>query len=100
LKQGDISDALRLAHDRTRIKKVIYLYAQAIETLAGRDPNPQVILCCIPQEVVDTCTVGIARMAKRPKFSRFEKQAMEDAGRGQLSLFDDMSPRLGTEDDI
>ena len=75
-----------------RLKNIIKLYIQAMQVLKGRDPKPTVILCCIPQEVIDTCTVQEHRFrlrrVKRPK-SKVDK--------GQFSLFDE--PTLGIEEE-
>lgn len=100
IKAADIDRALKETDDHQRIKNVIDLYVRAIDTLAGRDPRPHVILCCIPQNVVDSCTVGISRVRRTPKQSKALKRSKADAKAGQKSLFDDMSPRLGTEDEV
>lgn len=47
-----------------RVKRVVKLYIQAIEVLAEREPRPQVILCCIPQNVIDYCTVRVKKEEK------------------------------------
>jgi hypothetical protein len=36
---------------------VINLYMGGLETLKGREPQPDVVLLCLPQEVVDRCAV-------------------------------------------
>src|SRR5712691_7358017 len=56
IKKSDLDAALREVNFHGRICRVITLYVGAIEVLAGRDPKPNVILCCIPQEVIDLCT--------------------------------------------
>jgi hypothetical protein len=84
-----------------RIKRVVDLYIGKIGVLAGRDPRPHVVICCIPQNVIDRCTNQVLRSGKpkRQRLSREERQAREDIRSGQLSLFDDMRPSLGIEDE-
>jgi hypothetical protein len=84
-----------------RIKKVVTLYIRAIEVLAQRDPRPHVILCCIPQGVIDYCTVRIGSTGenRRLRFSRMERWAQRLTRVGQLLLFREMDPTLGTEDE-
>jgi hypothetical protein len=85
-----------------RIKKVTGLYIRAIETLAThREPRPHVILCCIPQEVIDYCTVQVTRAGevKRIKISRSEHLAERAARNGQLFLFSERNTTPGTEDE-
>jgi hypothetical protein len=69
--------------------------------LAGRDPKPNVILCCIPQEVIDLCTVVTTRSGevKRRRVSQAEKNALESVASGQGFLFQEMDPTLSIEDE-
>lgn len=87
---SDLQKALAETDFTKRIKAVIALYIKGIEVLKQRDPKPSVILCCIPQEVIDYCTVTVTRAgeSRRIKVSRSERQAEIDRRRGQLSLFD------------
>ena len=82
-----------------RIKRVVKLYVDAVETLAGRQPVPDVIMCCIPQNVIDLCTVKTSKAGdvKRIKRGREEKKALEKKERGQLFLFKEMDPTMGIE---
>lgn len=85
-----------------RLKRVIQLYTQAIEVLAEREPRPQVILCCIPQVIIDYCTVRVKKggEVKRIKLTKSERRYQKAAQQGsfQLSLFPEMNPTLGVED--
>ena len=40
-----------------RLMAVINLYMAGLETLKGREPQPDVVVLCLPQEVVDRCAV-------------------------------------------
>lgn len=75
-----------------RVDRIIDLYIGAIEVLAQRDHRPDIILCCLPQEVVDQCTVrasnGRAKGLKTATPEQRLKQKLRRArARGQLSLF-------------
>lgn len=95
----NLSEALALPNYYERVKSVVNLYVRAIEVLAQREPQPNVIICCIPQEVVDLCTVRKtnAGETKRIKKSKAEKKAELIARTGQLFLFPDMDPAMGIE---
>jgi hypothetical protein len=97
----DLQIALEPTNFYERVKRVVGLYIKGIEVLAQRDPRPNVILCCIPQEVIDYCTVRVtmAGEVKRVKKSKAERWAEEAARRGQLFLFPEMDPTLGIEDE-
>jgi len=92
LKNTDLESALANPDFLSRIKTLVNLYIKAIEVLAKRDPKPHVILCCIPQEVIDFCTVRVTKAGevKRIKISKTEREADYDRRRGQRSLFDDL----------
>jgi hypothetical protein len=94
-------DVLGLANFYERVKRVVQLYVRAVEVLAGREPTPHVILCCIPQEVVDTCTVRRSKTGeeRRIRITKSEKLAREAVSRGQGFLFAEMDPSLGVEDE-
>lgn len=102
IRQADITAAIAETREPRRIKQVVDLYVDAIDVLRGREPVPHVILCCIPQDVIDQCTA--LRMASgkvhRPKLSREARRIRQDIDRGQLSLFGDTSASLGIEDAI
>lgn len=102
IKNEDIQAALKEVNFYERIRRVIDLYINAIEVLAGRDPKPQIVLCCIPQDVIDLCTVKTTKTGevKRRRITKAEKKATEQAKFGQTFLFPDMDPTLGVEDEI
>src|SRR5258708_13385369 len=69
LDSDDLQDILQEPAFNERFRRTANLYIRAIETLALREPRPDVILCSIPQEIIDNCTVqfGKASTVKRPK---------------------------------
>ncbi len=101
IRHDDIQEAVSSVNYYDRVKSVVNLYIRAIRTLAERDPRPSVILCCIPQEVIDFCTVRITRAGevKRIKMSERERWAEQAVSRGQMFLFPEMDPTLGIEDE-
>lgn len=44
-------------HDR--VHAVVKSCVKSIETPSTRDPKPHIILCCIPQQVIDACTIKV-----------------------------------------
>ena len=60
IKEGALKTAVALPEGR-RLSAVVALYAKALEVLAAREPRPDVVLCCIPQLVIDSCTVKMRR---------------------------------------
>lgn len=98
---NDLDLALRIPDFFDRIAKIADLYIRGVETLEARDPKPQVVLCCIPQAVIDVCTVRHTRWGEtaRIKLTPAERRAREDAASGQISLFPELQPRFGIEED-
>jgi hypothetical protein len=102
IKLADLNSAV---HEPTnffdRVKRVVSLYVKSVEILSRQDPKPNVILCCIPKEVIDFCTVRMKHGGeiRRVKISKAERRAAEKARSGQLFLFRDMDPTLGIEDE-
>ena len=105
IKQDDLDRALSSASFAERVKKTVRLYDRCIEVLAQRDPRPDITLCCIPQDVIDLCTVrvkgpGEVKQIKISKAERIMKQRAEEASkRGQFFLFPELDPLLGVESD-
>jgi hypothetical protein len=87
--------AALLEKDRAkRLKNVIDLYVEALQVLAGRDPKPQVVLCCIPQDVIDRCTTPEQSFQLR----RTKQAKARVRPNNQFSLFGD-DATLGIEED-
>jgi hypothetical protein len=74
---------------------------RGVETLEARDPRPSVVLCRIPQEVIDVCAVRRTRAGhiQRIKLTAEEKRAREEAASPQLRLFPEMGMTVGVEDE-
>jgi len=97
----ELTAALKTPDFYDRIDKIAALYVRAIETLEARDPRPSVVLCCIPQEVIDVCTVRRTRAGQiqRIKLTSEEKRAREEAASPQLRLFAELGTTVGVEDE-
>ncbi len=97
--QREIEDALGPENFYERVKRIVRLYVGAIQVLAERDPRPAVVLCCIPKEIIDFCTVRRTKAGKEMRhFTSSEKRARQDVAAGQGFLFQYMDPTLGIED--
>lgn len=98
--KSKLDSALKVPTFRERIKRVINLYIEGIETLSQRDPRPDVILCCFSQDIVDQCAVyrTQAGQEKRFKISKLESQLVRMAQAGQKTLFAELNAELGFDD--
>jgi len=83
IRDADLRLALANTEFQDRVKQVVALYVRAVEVLAGREPRPDVVLCCISQEVIDQCTV----QKKRPRVPRL-KSTKRWHHLHQMGLFD------------
>ncbi len=100
INNDSLQNAISIPNFYNRIKSVVNLYLSSIETLSQRDPKPNIILCCIPQEVVDFCTVRRTRSGEeKRKKPKAEKIFENIAKTGQAFMFSDMNPNLGVEDE-
>jgi hypothetical protein len=101
-KQQKLDLALQAANFYDRIRLVAELYGEAIEVLAQRDPRANVVICCIPKEVIDACT-NVRRKSgevRRRAAPRSERKALRSAQLGQGFLWSAMNPMTTLEDDI
>lgn len=63
IRDADLKRALALSLFEARLMAVIGLYMAGIETLKGRELQPDVVLLCLPQDVVDRCAVAPAAIS-------------------------------------
>lgn len=105
IKESNMKQALGIPNFFERIDKIIELYTESIQIIAQRDPRPNVILCCFPQEVIELCTVkqnqvGEIKRIKLSKTEKLQKQIAAKAKRmGQFTLFDELGPSFSLEED-
>ena len=98
IKGSEIESALRPKDFYERVKAVAELYIRAISILAARDPRPSVILCCIPQDVIDVCTVRKHHPPPKRHLSSWERKALQKLRDGQKFLFAEFDPTAGDDD--
>ena len=55
IKEAAFRAALAETAYEHRVKNVVRLYIDALQVLLNRDQQPNVVVCCIPQEVIDDC---------------------------------------------
>jgi hypothetical protein len=96
MKDSAVAAAVNTANFENRVRAVVRLYVDAIAVLASRDPRPQVILCCIPKEVIDSCATSRSAAAPRRPEVRHRRRKISD--NLQLRLFS-LEATLGTEED-
>lgn len=99
IREAEIKTALSAPEFSQRVKNVIRLYLRAIEVLAARDPRPAVVLCCMPQDVIDSCTVEDRRArAKRLREKREKSRKKSSLDSSQFLLFSAAEP-AGSEEE-
>lgn len=78
---------------QSRITQIASLYSDAVKTLSERDPKPSVNLCCLPQTVVDFCTIRTTKSGvRKTKLTKAEKKIKRAHDMGQGLLFEDLLP--------
>ncbi|TKJ43753.1 hypothetical protein CEE36_03440 [candidate division TA06 bacterium B3_TA06] len=99
LNESEIEKILRINNFNQKVSRIVELYEKKLETLAGREPQPDVIICCIPQNVIDYAVVEIKKWGelKRRRISKTERMAIKLAEFGQQFFFKEDDPRLGIE---
>lgn len=84
---SDLSKALALTDSKLRFETVLDIYHTGIRRLAGLEiAKPDVILCCLPDELIDKCsTVQRVLSAEEKKAAAALKKRQASA---QLDMFD------------
>lgn len=100
--QDDLKQALALPSFTERVGRIIEIYSKGIETLDQRDPRPNIVLCCLPQEIVDNCTVKKTKSGdlKRKKTSVEKRSLKKTLETGQGFLFSSMDPTHMDNEDL
>jgi len=101
LTEKDIKGALAPTNLFERIRSVARVYSEGIETLNQREPRPDVVICSLPQEVIDVCAAQLTKSGelKRRRIPKAEKRARDAAERGQGFLFTEMDPTVNFDDE-
>lgn len=93
----ELEDALAEKHPPTRFSRVLNLYSNGIRRLAQLEgARPDVIMCCLPERVVDTCWSVDNTPTKE---ERMVAKALEKRReKGEPDLFDLMATEEQPED--
>lgn len=95
-----LKQALEVPDYYERLGQVITRYAERLRNLSERTPKPDVVICAIPDDVIELCTVRTTRsgVVKRRKLTPAEKQAQRAREVGQAFL-PGLKISLGTDDE-
>ncbi|MCE9652100.1 MAG: hypothetical protein K8Q89_03450 [Nitrosarchaeum sp.] len=68
----DVTRAIEQPIFEQRVEHAVKLFLDKIENISERVPRPNVVVCALPQNIVDTCVVkrtssGIVKTKKQPK---------------------------------
>jgi hypothetical protein len=83
IRDAELKTALAKPVFEQRLMAVIDLYLERLETLNGREPQPNVVLLCLPQDVVDHCAVAARGEQRAPP----PKRTVKKTDRRQMDLF-------------
>lgn len=98
IRDSEIRGAISDGEYAKRVKNVVTLYTRAIETLSAREPRPDVVLCCIPQEIIDSCTVEDRGSRSKRLRALAAARAKSAKDSKQISLFQSIEA-LAEEDE-
>jgi hypothetical protein len=80
-----------------RFQVVLEIYSKAIERLAKAQLRPDVVVCCLPSEVVEACrTVTNTKLTGQERSRLQRQQRAQDQGQGML--FDEWDEEETVED--
>lgn len=84
IREAEFKKALLSPDFNERVSKIVDLYSYQLNVLAGREPQPDVVICCLPQDVVDTCVVNRKKPQRQKWYKRFARKRKNNQG----DLFD------------
>jgi hypothetical protein len=84
IRDAEFKKALLSPNFNERVSKIVSIYSSHLNVLAGREPQPDVVICCLPQDVVDTCVVNKKRPPKQKWYKKFVRKKKDNQG----DLFD------------
>jgi hypothetical protein len=74
----EIGSILDVTDYRQRVSEASKLFIKKLSNYLGREPRPQVVICAIPQEIIDSCsTANQGQFATRIKLTKKEKRILE-----------------------
>jgi hypothetical protein len=92
LTKGEIEQVVQIRNFRERVRSAANLFIEKLSNYRGREPRPHVVICAIPQEIIDSCgtkTRGYTRT--RVRLTKREREILRKIGEhrrtGQTTLF-------------
>jgi len=90
--QNEINKILRIIDFNRRVKVAANLFIEKLSNLRVREPRPHVVICALPQEIVDACGTKRDRITRgRIKLTKKERKILEIIRKhremGQTTLF-------------
>jgi len=107
LTDSEIRQVIRIADYDQRVRSAAKLFTKRISNFKGREPRPHVVLCALPQEIVNSCeTRGEAGFRIRVRLTENEQEILETIrkhranGQKTLISFDEESIELAEKSDL
>ncbi|MEM2292471.1 MAG: hypothetical protein QXX41_04275 [Nitrososphaerota archaeon] len=72
LTEAEIQKVIKIKNFRLKVEKAASLFIEKLRNLQVREPRPHVVICALPQKIVDECGTG-----KRGKLTRQEKNILK-----------------------
>lgn len=94
-KGGAIATAMAIKDDLKRFESVLALYDSAIGQLVDSNLRPDVIVCCLSEEIFAGCA-SVSRSLSKAELRNI-KQVQEQSRTGQLGLFDELDEEFEEE---
>jgi hypothetical protein len=87
--QSEIESIMNIQDSNERIRRGMEIYSTKVEAISREDSRPDVLLCLLPKIIVDYCGISDrTKGAKRPKYTKKEKEFAEAQEDGQTTLVD------------
>jgi hypothetical protein len=95
-KKSELKKALE-AKPKERFERVLGLYSRGIARIANLDVRPDVVICCIPEEVIRACW-SISNELTPAQWRAIKRQQQKGGDESQPSLFDGQEVEETPED--
>jgi len=92
LTRAEVEQVVKIVNFRQRVKNAAKLFIEKLSNLREREPRPHVVICAIPQIIIDTCgTKRRGFITRRVRPTKREKEILEMLEEhrriGQTTLF-------------
>jgi hypothetical protein len=78
LTRAEIKQVVRIRNFRQRVRNAAKLFIEKLSNLRMREPRPHVVICAIPQDILDSCGTKRKGYSGGPvRLSKHEKQIVE-----------------------